>query len=264
MIAGYLLFLALDLFLEDDHGRGDAKHPFHENGTISYPDDVQEAAAAADNLIDGSDIDVSISSLNSLPISEYTGKSVVIDDGDSTVYVVTSYKSGWVSISLPSKPFTPVCKKRAKNLLLITAAAVPPPFSSSDAPNSSLSSTALLSILGDVLHNVTDGVAIAASASTSDPLTLKSLLTPISIMLHEVPHELGDYAVLLSCGYSKSSAILTQFYTAGGAFFGCWAALQFVSYFEASPYIALLSPFCSGGFIYLSSCLINEVVKEKR
>mmetsp|Transcript_27788 Transcript_27788/g.55543 ORF Transcript_27788/g.55543 Transcript_27788/m.55543 type:complete len:469 (-) Transcript_27788:69-1475(-) len=292
VIAGYVVFLGLDLLLKDSsnhshsHGHGHG-HNASSDSTIDYEEDSDagDADSEIDPLLDvlqsvddmiltSVDVEVRYEPLSTLPQKDHVGKSVVTEEGGE-VYTVVASKGGWVSIQSDDSSSSAPSKSRAKNLLMMIPVPVPSasPSSSSSSgraaaatdprPRANLTSTALLSILGDVLHNVTDGLAIGVATATSpSPLTLKSLLTPLSIMLHEVPHELGDFAVLISCGYSKRRAIATQFLTAGGAVAGCGMGLMAVDFFENEA-SRLLQPFVAGGFVYLSSVLVSEVVRDR-
>tara|TARA_B110000305_G_scaffold168225_1_gene186009 strand:- start:220 stop:1185 length:966 start_codon:yes stop_codon:yes gene_type:complete len=72
-----------------------------------------------------------------------------------------------------------------------------------------LTSVAMLSLIGDALHNFTDGLALGLSAvkvgAVGGELRLSVSSTTLAILIHEIPHELGDYAVLLTNGVSKVS-----------------------------------------------------------
>jgi len=59
-------------------------------------------------------------------------------------------------------------------------------------------------LLGDSLHNFVDGVAIAAAFAGSVPL---GMATAVAVIAHEVPQEVGDFAILLESGYSKPRAL---------------------------------------------------------
>jgi len=58
-------------------------------------------------------------------------------------------------------------------------------------------------LLGDALHNFTDGIMIAA-AFLADPSL--GILTGLAIVAHEIPQEVGDFVVLLNAGYSRTKA----------------------------------------------------------
>jgi zinc and cadmium transporter len=58
-------------------------------------------------------------------------------------------------------------------------------------------------LIGDSLHNFVDGVAIAAAFTESVPLGIG---VSVAVIVHEVPQEVGDFAILLESGYSRSRA----------------------------------------------------------
>ena len=80
-----------------------------------------------------------------------------------------------------------------------------------DEPQSSdkvrLAPAAILNLVADIMHNFTDGLAIGATYSSGKTL---AVATTISIFFHEVPHELGDFSVLVESGYTKIQAIAAQ------------------------------------------------------
>lgn len=61
----------------------------------------------------------------------------------------------------------------------------------------SMSSVAWMVIMGDGLHNFTDGMAIGAAFSGS---IAGGFSTAVAVFCHELPHELGDFAMLLKAG----------------------------------------------------------------
>ncbi|TMW47412.1 hypothetical protein DOY81_007510 [Sarcophaga bullata] len=71
-------------------------------------------------------------------------------------------------------------------------------------PSKPLTPVAFMVVIGDGLHNLTDGLAIGA-AFASDPVT--GLATAFAVLCHELPHELGDFALLLQTGVSIRRAI---------------------------------------------------------
>jgi zinc and cadmium transporter len=62
-----------------------------------------------------------------------------------------------------------------------------------------------LMLIGDAVHNLLDGVLIAAAFMTDTSL---GILTGIAVMAHEIPSEVGNFAVLLHAGYSRLRALV--------------------------------------------------------
>ena len=62
-----------------------------------------------------------------------------------------------------------------------------------------------LLLIGDAVHNFTDGVIIAGAFLLSLPL---GIATGLAVISHEIPQELGDFAILLETGYSRGKALL--------------------------------------------------------
>lgn len=143
-------------------------------------------------------------------------------------------------------------------------------------------STVILNLAADALHNFTDGLAIGASFSISsgsnDNSSYLSMLqsqggiASLSVLFHEIPHELGDYSILIGSGFSKSEAIASQFFTAIAAFlgtiFGLVASHSFDSGHGAHDHNHNILSFTSGGFIYLAACgilpdLLNQPCSTK-
>ncbi|KAF8119688.1 ZIP-like iron-zinc transporter [Boletus edulis] len=75
--------------------------------------------------------------------------------------------------------------------------------------------SAYLNLFGDFVHNITDGLAMAASFYSSP---LIGATTTLACFAHEIPHEIADYSILVRSGFSKRQAMQSQFLTAIGAF----------------------------------------------
>ncbi|KAI5820313.1 ZIP zinc transporter-domain-containing protein [Pyronema omphalodes] len=84
-------------------------------------------------------------------------------------------------------------------------------------PSSTIQPSSLLTLISDFTHNITDGLALS-SAFYSSPLL--GATTCFAVMLHEIPHEVGDFALLIQGGFTKWQAMMAQFVTALGAFTG--------------------------------------------
>mmetsp|Transcript_4220 Transcript_4220/g.6457 ORF Transcript_4220/g.6457 Transcript_4220/m.6457 type:complete len:372 (+) Transcript_4220:129-1244(+) len=115
-------------------------------------------------------------------------------------------------------------------------------------------------LLGGSLHNFIDGVIIAAAYLTSLPLGFS---TTIAVVCHEIPHEIGDFAVLVHSGLSKYRAFVLNFATAFFSLLGTFLFL-FVGHFVkgVTPYLV---PFAAGNFLYVSCCdLVPHLLKDER
>lgn len=113
-------------------------------------------------------------------------------------------------------------------------------------------------LLGDGVHNVIDGIIIAASYLASIPL---GIATTLAVALHEIPQEMGDFAVLVHGGFSRWKAIAYNFLTALTAFAGALIVVFAAESVEGLNEILL--PFAAGGFIYIAgSDLLPEIKDE--
>jgi zinc and cadmium transporter len=89
-----------------------------------------------------------------------------------------------------------------------------------------------LVLIGDALHNVLDGVLIAAAFLTDVHL---GVVTAVAIMAHEIPQEVGNFAVLLHSGVSRRRALLLNLLTSLTAVIG-----GVVGYFALEQALAAL------------------------
>ncbi|KAJ1814794.1 hypothetical protein LPJ75_002623, partial [Coemansia sp. RSA 2598] len=82
--------------------------------------------------------------------------------------------------------------------------------------------SAYLNLIADAAHNFTDGLAMSASFYLSHAAGLSTF---VAVFFHEIPHELGDFAILVQSGFSRTSALASQFFTALGAIAGTIAGI---------------------------------------
>lgn len=79
----------------------------------------------------------------------------------------------------------------------------------------------MMIMLGDTLHNFVDGVIIAAAFLTDMHL---GMVTALAIIAHEIPQEVGDFAILLHSGYGKAKAfqlnLISSFASVAGGVLG--------------------------------------------
>ena len=79
-----------------------------------------------------------------------------------------------------------------------------------------------LNLAADCFHNFTDGLAVGASFLAGESI---GMITTLTILFHEVPHEIGDFAILIQSGVPRNKAIALQLLTAVGAVTGCAVSL---------------------------------------
>lgn len=114
---------------------------------------------------------------------------------------------------------------------------------------------AWMNLIGDGVHNLIDGILIGASF-LADPVL--GVATTIAVILHEIPQEIGDFAVLVHGGFSRGKALALNFCSALLAIAGVGIALWIGA--AAESFAALLVPFAAGGFLYIAgSDLIPEL-----
>ncbi len=116
-----------------------------------------------------------------------------------------------------------------------------------------------LSLVASGMHNFLDGAIIAASWLVSMPA---GIATTIAVILHEIPHEMGDLGILLHAGYGRRKAFFYNFYSGLIAILGAATALTLgMAVQNAALYII---PFAAGNFIYIAgSDLVPELHKTK-
>ena len=115
-----------------------------------------------------------------------------------------------------------------------------------------------LNLAADFSHNFTDGLAIGASYLAGRSV---GVITTITILIHEVPHEIGDFAILVQSGYPKRKAMMLQLVTAVGAICGTICGLLAEGVGESAT--AWILPFTAGGFIYIATVsVIPELLED--
>lgn len=118
----------------------------------------------------------------------------------------------------------------------------------------------LINLIGESLHNFIDGLVIAAAFIASVPLGIS---TTLAVALHEIPHEIGNVAVLLHSGYDRKKALLFNMLSAAASIAGATSVLLFAASSELLG--AAILPFAAGNLLYIAgSDLIPELHKETR
>lgn len=115
-----------------------------------------------------------------------------------------------------------------------------------------------LILLGDGLHNIIDGLVIAASFIINIKF---GIITTLLIISHEIPQELGNFGILLHGGFSRVKALVLNFLVQLTCIIG-----GIIGYFISSNnhFTIYLLPIAAGGFIYIAaSDLIPELHNQK-
>ncbi|KAF2748593.1 Zip-domain-containing protein [Sporormia fimetaria CBS 119925] len=131
-----------------------------------------------------------------------------------------------------------------------------------------------LNLIADFTHNITDGLALSSSFYASPTI---GATTTVAVFFHEIPHEVGDFALLIQSGFSKRAAMGAQFVTALGAFLGTCIGIA-IQEFGGNSASAdanavgllgtslqwgdLLLPFTAGTFLYVGTVSVIPELLE--
>ncbi|KAL8776806.1 MAG: hypothetical protein Q9213_008122 [Squamulea squamosa] len=147
--------------------------------------------------------------------------------------------------------------------------------SDSKEPSQSIKLSAYLNLIADFTHNITDGLAMSSSFYASPTL---GATTTVAVFFHEIPHEVGDFALLIQSGFSKRRAMGAQFVTAAGAFLGTCLGIAVQEMGKTSETAGgprnmglagtglgwgdLLLPFTAGTFLYVGTVAVIPELLE--
>lgn len=116
-----------------------------------------------------------------------------------------------------------------------------------------------LVLFGDTIHNFIDGVAIA-SAYLADPIF--GVVVTLATFLHETPHEIGDFGILIGAGWSRTKTFVANLFSALATFPGAFLVLFFVR--DAHEKIGVLLAISAGVFLFLgASDFLPEVGEDE-
>jgi zinc and cadmium transporter len=102
-------------------------------------------------------------------------------------------------------------------------------------------------LVGDAFHNFLDGVVIGTAVLTSVPLGIS---TALAVATHEIPQELGDFAILLHAGYSRRNALILNIVSGLSAIGGAILAIFALDWLPTlNEYILSVS---AASFLYIA------------
>lgn len=117
-----------------------------------------------------------------------------------------------------------------------------------------------LIVAGDTIHNFVDGLAIAAAYLVQPSL---GVLVALATFLHEIPHEMGDFGLMLAGGWKRAKIITVNVVSAFSTYLGAILVLVFSTSFEQN--LAGLLAVAAGLFLYIgASDLLPEVQEEHK
>ncbi len=110
-----------------------------------------------------------------------------------------------------------------------------------------IKSSVPLVVFGDTIHNFIDGIAIGATYLINPGL---GFITAISTFLHEVPHEIGDFGILLKSGWKRKDILVLNIISASTTILGAFSILFFP---ESETLLGILMSVSAGIFFYLGA-----------
>jgi len=120
-------------------------------------------------------------------------------------------------------------------------------------------SLAFVSIAGDLVHNFVDGALIGVVFTKS---IKTGWVTTLAILLHEIPQELGEFAILMQSGYSTWKALAVNFGVSLSCLLGTIIAIPLGQEFATSTTYALT--FAGGLFLYLAlTGIVPQILESK-
>ena len=114
--------------------------------------------------------------------------------------------------------------------------------------NNKHSATGYLNLIANCIDNFNHGLAVGGAFLVS---TKVGFVTTGCILIHEIPHELGDFAILMKSGFSRSEAAKAQFSTAFVGIIGAIMALV-LDWTGCGILAFFIVPFTCGGFLHIS------------
>lgn len=140
--------------------------------------------------------------------------------------------------------------------------------------NASVKLGGYLNLIADFTHNITDGLALSSSFYASPTI---GATTTVAVFFHEIPHEVGDFALLIQSGFSKRAAMGAQFITAIGALLGTLIGIAVQEFGGSSnsntvqgpglfgtslQWGDMLLPFTAGTFLYVGTVAVIPELLE--
>ena len=200
-------------------------------------------------------------------VFEHAGAEII--EGPKPIFVIKGVRPRDYSQKLPEQTPTALTDH------------VSPPRSTENEKekeaSQSIRLSAYLNLIADFTHNITDGLAMSSSFYASPTL---GATTAVAVFFHEIPHEVGDFALLIQSGFSKRKAMGAQFVTALGAFLGTCIGIAVQEFGNSESGVVvggsrskglagtglswgdMLLPFTAGTFLYVGTVAVIPELLE--
>jgi len=122
-----------------------------------------------------------------------------------------------------------------------------------------MGSAAPMIIIGDAVHNLTDG-AVLAAAFLAD--TRVGWVTAIAIITHEIPHEAGAFALLLAAGWTKTNAFVWN--AISGLTSVAGGVIGYYSLESARTWVPPILSIAAASFIYIAVSDLMPWMRNQR
>ncbi|XP_012287643.1 zinc transporter ZIP13 [Orussus abietinus] len=117
-----------------------------------------------------------------------------------------------------------------------------------------------LNLMANCIDNFTHGLAVGGSFLVSFRL---GAFTTLAILVHEIPHEIGDFAILLKSGFTRWDAARAQLLTATGGILGALIAISCSGGGGVESKTSWILPFTAGGFLHIGMVtVLPELLQE--
>lgn len=134
--------------------------------------------------------------------------------------------------------------------------------SAKDKKNEKKDVAGYLNLMANSIDNFTHGLAVGGSFLVGFRV---GLLTTFAILVHEIPHEVGDFAILLKSGFSRWEAAKAQLATASAGLIGAMTAVIFSGARNAiEAKTSWIVPFTAGGFLHIALVtVLPDLLREE-
>ncbi len=131
-----------------------------------------------------------------------------------------------------------------------------------ETSESHISASGYINLAANCVDNFCHGLAVGGSFLVSVKV---GFMTTLCILIHEIPHEVGDFAILMKSGFTRYEAAKAQLSTAFVGIAGAIMALALDTILPVNSVTFFVVPFTSGGFLHISLVsVLPELMESNR